>query len=654
MLKPILLIGLLLMNSYANELEHEDSPYLQQHAHNPVDWMPWGDKALERAKKEKKLIFLSIGYSTCHWCHVMEHESFENEVIAKQLNQDFISIKVDREEYPNIDKYYQEVYRRMNNRSGGWPLTVVMTPDAKVFFTATYIPSVAKYRYKSLPIILTDLTRLYHEQKEDVYNSANSIVLALSAKEYSKKKGQKLDDNLSNIFVSQLKKSYDYEYKGIGQQPKFPHATSFDTLLDIARLSKSHEAKTLATDALKAMIKGGINDQIEGGFYRYSTDEMWMIPHFEKMLYTNAELLETLSNAYGLTKDPIFKESIDSTIANIYERFQKEKLFFSASDADSNGEEGKYFLFTYKEVMLALQEENFSKEEIAEALAYFNISKVGNFEGEENNPYLTDIPKPKHLEAIKRTLKAIRAKRDYPFIDYKVQTSWNGLFIHALFKAKEEKKALDGMDALINRLYVDKVLYHQIIIGKKAKVKAYLEDYAFMAQALIDAHQATLDKKYLALAQKITQESLEKFYKEKRWYMSDDHFQSVADLYDASYRSAMAVTFENLLKLAMLSDDFDGYNLAKKMLEQEAEKINTMPSSFAYATKVALMVQNPLVVIKSSKTNLLKSKKIINEMNYPYVLIKDVNEKGFSACTMEKCFSTHTKIEEVILEIEQL
>jgi len=641
------------MNSYSNELKKEDSPYLQQHADNPVNWLPWGEKALEKAKLENKLIFLSIGYSTCHWCHVMEHESFENKTIAKQLNRDFISIKVDREEYPNIDKYYQEVYRRMNGRSGGWPLTVVMTPNAKVFFTATYIPSIAKYGYKSLPEILTDLEKLYINRKDDVHKSADSITSALLVKNRVKKSNQKLDSNLSNIFLSQIKESYDYDNKGIGQQPKFPHATSFDTLLDIARLNKNHEAKELATNALKAMIKGGINDQIEGGFYRYSTDEMWIIPHFEKMLYTNAELLETIANAYRLTKEPIFKDSINATINNIYERFEKDNLFYSASDADSNKEEGKYFLFTYKETSLALKENNFSKDEIEKALSYLNISKVGNFEDNKNNPYISDDePKPKRFEEIKRVLKEIRVKRDYPFIDHKIQTSWNSLFIHALFKAEEEKKALKSLDALVEKLYVKDVLYHQIIIGKSPKVKAYLEDYAFLSQALIDAYQATLDKKYITFAQKLTKESLKKFYRDKIWYMSDDSFKSVADLYDASYRSAMAVNIENLLKLSVLDEDFDGYMFAKKMLEEEADRLNSMPSNFAYTTKVALMVQNPIVVIKATKENLFKSKKIINDINYPYILIKDIKEKGFSACTMEKCFSTHNNIEKVILDIE--
>lgn len=641
----LLLIGLLSTNLFSNELIKEDSPYLQQHAHNPVAWMPWGEKALAKAKKENKLIFLSIGYSTCHWCHVMEHESFENEVIAKQLNEDFISIKVDREEYPNIDKYYQEVYRHMNNRSGGWPLTVVMTPDAKVFFTSTYIPSTPKYNYRSLPAILTDLTNIYKTRKEDVQKSADSIKNLFSATQNILKSRKSFDKNLTNIFVDQVKESYDFDAKGIGVEPKFPHATSFDTLLDIFRLTQNHKAKEMAIDALEAMARGGINDQIEGGFFRYSTDEEWMIPHFEKMLYTNAELIETYANGYKLTKKPYFKATIDATIENIYKRFEKNNLFYSASDADSDGEEGKYFLFTYKETSSILSHES---------LEYFNITKEGNFEAHKNNPYLSEESRPpKDIEVSKNRLQEIRTKRNYPFIDHKVQTSWNGLFIHALFKAKKDKKALTSLNSLVKNLYLEGRLYHQLLIGKKPKVKGYLEDYAFLIQALIDAYQSTLKKEYLSFAKKLFEQSKNKFYKNNTWYMSDDSFKTEAELYDSSYRSALAVNIENALKISILYEDFKGYMEAKKMLQYHAEEINAMPSSLPYATKVALMMEYPIITIKSNKEKLLASKKEIDKIGYPFILLHETNETIFEACTMEKCFSSHKKLNELIVDIEE-
>ena len=654
MLKTIIFLGLILMNTQANELKNEESPYLLQHANNPVNWFPWGEKALEKAKKENKLIFLSIGYSTCHWCHVMEHESFENEAIAELLNKDYISIKVDREEYPNIDKYYQKVYQMMNQKSGGWPLTVVLTPDAKAFFTATYLPAEAKYRTKGLTQILPEMHELFTTNKANVDLMVQNITRATTLNNtLNDDPSLKIDENLSNLFLSQVSESYDQEYKGIGLAPKFPRATSYDTLLDIARLTLNFDAKTMVDDALTAMAKGGINDQIEGGFYRYATDEAWQIPHFEKMLYTNAELLETYANAYKMSGNKYFKKIMNETIDNVYTRFEKDNLFYSASDADSDRVEGKYFVFEYEETLKALLKSGLNEVESKEALAYFNITKNGNFEEKMNNPYLTNKQEPENIVKIKEVLFKIRDERKYPFIDNKVQTSWNALFIGALFKAGENKKALKSLDALVKNLYLKDELHHQMIIGKIPKVEAYLEDYAFLISTLIDAYQATLETSYLTLAKKLNAKSIQKFYKNKQWLMSDDSFKATADLHDASYRSSMAVSIGNILKLAHLTDDYDAYALAEKMLKQHAKKINEISNALPTATKVALMIQNPIVVIKTTKENLLAHQKEIDELYYPFVLVKAVKENDYTACTMQKCFSTHDNMAKVLQDIEQ-
>ncbi|MCK4441634.1 MAG: thioredoxin domain-containing protein, partial [Sulfurovaceae bacterium] len=338
------------------------------------------------------------------------------------------------------------------------------------------------------------------------------------------------------------------------------------TLLNIYRINQNKKAKDMAIQTLIAMAKGGINDQIEGGFYRYSTDEAWMIPHFEKMLYTNAELIESYANAYKITGDEIFLDTINQTIQNIDDRFKVDNLYYSASDADSDGVEGKYFLFNYDETYQALLDAEFDKAEAKKALKYFNITPFGNFEDEQTNPYITKDNKPKELNKIKEVLKSIRAKRNYPFIDKKIQTSWNSLYIHALFKANHSIEALKSLDTLLSKLYIKGELYHQILLGKTPKVKAYLEDYAFLISSLIDAYEVSLDKKYLNIANDLTQKAIKKFYKNSKWMMSDDTFVSVADLYDASYRSAMAVMIENMLKLSILKDDFDTYQLAKNMI----------------------------------------------------------------------------------------
>jgi len=654
LLKRITVGILLMINIEANELIHEESPYLQQHAHNPVNWYPWGDKAFSKAKKENKLIFLSIGYSTCHWCHVMERESFENQKIANILNRYFVSIKVDREEYPNIDKHYQEIYRMMNNRSGGWPLTVIMTPDAQVFFTATYIPSDESYGYKGLGQVLTEIQHLYSTQKDNVLKSAKSIKSATQKIINSKQNSiDMLDKNLAQKFINEVKQSYDSRYKGLGKQPKFPHATTWDTLLSIYKINQNKKAKDMATETLIAMAKGGINDQIEGGFYRYSTDYAWMIPHFEKMLYTNAELIESYANAYKITGEQIFLDTINQTIDNINSRFRIDNLYYSASDADSDGVEGKYFLFSYDESYQALINAGLSKSDAKKALKYFNITDFGNFEDEQTNPYITKKDKPKELDKIKKVLKSIRTKRNYPFIDHKIQTSWNALFIHALFQANHTTEALKSLDTLLSKLYIKGVLYHQILLGKTPKVKAYLEDYAFLINSLIDAYETSLDKKYLNIAQELTQKAIDKFYKNSQWMMSDDEFISIADLYDASYRSAMAVMVENILKISILEEDFKTYQLAKNMILSQAKRLNQIPSSYPYFTKVALSLQHPWIIIKSTKSNLQKSKDLISQIDYPYILIKDENQSEYSACTMESCFASHKDIKSLIKEINK-
>jgi uncharacterized protein YyaL (SSP411 family) len=639
------ILGVSIMNTKQNALKNEESPYLRQHSLNPVNWLPWGKEALERAKREDKLIFLSIGYSTCHWCHVMERESFENEEIAEELNRNFISIKMDREEYPNIDKYYQEAYRRLNGRSGGWPLSVFLTPDAKVFFVATYIPATPKYGYKPFIMVLRELNALYREKRDDVIRSAKSIENALKLKRGSNS-SESLDKSLSSKFLYQVKEEFDFENKGIGDAPKFPHATTLNSLLEIYKRDKIPLAKEMAIDALRAIIRGGINDQIEGGFYRYSVDKAWQIPHFEKMLYTNAELIETFSNAHSITKDEIFKRAIEETISNIYERFERENLFFSASDADSEGKEGWYFVFEYREVKKALEQNSFLKEEIEEALEYFNITKKGNFEDNLNNPYITTNKKPKRLKEIKSILKSIRAKREYPFIDYKIQTSWNSLFITALFKSGYRKEALKSLNSLIEKLYIDNILYHQVVLPNKPKIRGYLEDYSFLTQALIEAYVRTLDREYLKLATKLNQEAKSRFYRDGIWYMSSDEFLVDADIFDGAYRSALAVNLENTLRLSLLNDDIDSFYFAKEEIEKFAPKLNRFPFNYPYLVKVALNI-DALYILKSNRKNLLSvQNRILKE--YPNILLKETSDSKFNLCSIDRCFRASDSVDEVL------
>ena len=659
----IVLAGWILMahtHAYTNKLFHEDSPYLQQHAHNPVDWYPWGDEAFAKARKEHKLIFLSIGYSTCHWCHVMERESFENEAVAKILNKDYVSIKVDREEYPHIDRHYQDVFMLMHRSGGGWPLTIVMTPERKVFYSATYLPPDNRYGRAGLMGMLQVLDDAFKNKPEDVAKSVASIEAAIKHYESEEQTATPIALNLSiaDTFVQAIQSQYDNKFKGIGTSPKFPHATTLDTLLDIYKITHNKQALTMATEALTAMRRGGIYDQIEGGFYRYSVDEMWMVPHFEKMLYTNAELLQTYANAYSITKDEDFKTVIKETIENISERFEKEGVYYSASDADSDDEEGKYFVFDYKQSLKDLIDGGFTKEDAKAILTYYSIYPEGNFEYKQTNPYLSGLDIPKNLAKGKKILRVNRAKKNYAFIDHKIQTSWNSLFISGLFQAGKyvdesyNTKAKASLDSLLKHLYIDGELYHQVILGKKPKVKGYLEDYAFLIAALLQSYEASYDNHDLELAKTLSDKAVMKFYQNGIWYMSDDAFKAKASLYDASYRSALAVMLENLFKIAILSDNLKLHDFAKKALGSQLHDLNNAPSQFPYALKVYLQSLLSNVVIKTTKENLLANKKALNAIKYPYTLTKPTEDRKFLACKIDSCFAIDQNLSKVIEKIE--
>ncbi len=644
-----------------NRLIHEDSPYLLQHAYNPVKWYPWGDEAFDIAKKQNKLIFLSIGYSTCHWCHVMERESFENEEVAKILNDFFISIKIDREEYPHIDRHYQDIYALMNRKSGGWPLTIVMTPDKRVFYSATYLPVDDNFGMAGIKSVLKALDNAYKTRKDEVLKSAQSIESALKRME-SAEKNEKvtLDKEIADTFVKTIASQFDHKNRGIGSAPKFPHATTLDTLLDIYRITGDKSALSMATETLMAMSRGGIYDQIEGGFYRYSVDDMWMIPHFEKMLYTNAELLEAYANAYALTKEPRFKTVIKQTIENINERFNKDDMFYSASDADSDGEEGKYFVFDYEDSLKDLISGGFSQEDAKEILNYYSIYPEGNFEHKQTNPYLSGLDEPKKLEIGKAILRANREKKSYAFIDNKIQTSWNSLYLTALFKAGKfvdksyAKQALKSIDTLVENLYIDGELYHQIIVGKSAKVKGYLEDYAFLISSLIEAYQVGFEQRYLILAKTLSDKAVAKFYKNDKWYMSDDDFEARAEFYDASYRSAQAVMIENLFKIAVLTDNLKLHAFAKESLNRNLSALKSAPNQYPQGLKTYLQSLLGNVVIKSTKENLTKNKTSLDTIKYPYLLLKPSKDTNFLACKIDVCFAIDKELDAVIKKIGKL
>jgi len=623
----------------ANHLKNSDSPYLLQHADNPVDWYPWEEEAFEKAKKENKLIFLSIGYSTCHWCHVMERESFENKEIADILNKYYVSIKVDREEMPDVDKYYQKVYQLMNKRSGGWPLTIIMTPDVKPFYAATYIPPHFSQFGPGLKEILLSIANDWKNNSKKIKEIAENFEEYFKANENRLLPKEKIDENIIEKIKTAAINDIDMVNGGFKGAPKFPMESSLDLLIDIFVIDKDEEIKKRIDLTLEKMAKGGIFDQIEGGFYRYSTDSKWEVPHFEKMLYNNANLPIIYLRWYKVTKNSLFKEVAFRSLDEFIKRYRDyNNLFFSASNAESEGVEGKYFVYDYDEVS-----KEFSKfKNKDELLKYFGIEKYGNFNG-RNNPVING-ERPKNYKEALNILQDIRKKREFPFIDTKKITAWNAMMISALFKASEfeekyKNEAIKTLDSLLDVMYKDK-LYHSYNKNENAKKEALLEDYAYLIRALIDGYEHTFNEKYLDFAKRLTKEVKE--FKGEIWYMNRSHTIK-ADFSDSAYASSISVLASDFLDLALLEFDLELKHKAENIIENGSYFINNYPLYYPSITKAYLKSQKAFVI----KT---KSPKFEIENIYPYVLFKEGED--FEVCTYDRCIKCSSDFSEIVQEIQ--
>ncbi|PHR57852.1 MAG: thioredoxin domain-containing protein [Arcobacter sp.] len=664
-MKFLFLFLLFLNTVYAqatNALIYETSPYLTQHAHNPVNWYAWNEKTLQKAKDEHKPIFLSIGYSTCHWCHVMAKQSFENEKIARLLNNDYIAIKVDREELPHLDKYYQNVFALLKKRSGGWPLSAFLTQDAKVFYIATYIPPRKKYNIEGLDTLLPRLAKVYKNNKPELLKRADEIRDRMKSFDTQEYKSVKLDLKIINKTFRGLQKQYDDLYYGFSIQPKFPEASKISLLFDLDTLGVKG-AKEMALNILRAMALHGIYDQVEGGFFRYSVDAAWEIPHFEKMLYTNAELIPLYIKAYTLTQDSLYKDVVIESIKMIEDRFEEKGVYLSASDADTNHKEGAYFVYSLEELNQSMKDLSKSeKESLQEDL---DLSTIGNFtqedEGAEDKIHINfhSSSRPKYFQKIRPSLKKIRSKRPYPFIDKKVNTAWNAMMIEALFKASAidvnyTKLAEKRLESLLIKMYTKGILYHQSLSGKKPKQKALLEDYAFLISALIVGYAETYNKQYLFLAKVLSADVLKKFYNGKFWYLSDDKLKIHADMQDKYYKAPVNKMLLSLLKLASLNSQRSYLDIVQKSLKAKSYLLNEDPSYYPSALQVLLREKRGYITLKASSVNLKKSGPFIKEIKYPFVLTKAEEKlKAYLACDMFQCFSINKDLEKVIKIIEK-
>ncbi len=631
-----------------NALIHEESPYLQQHAHNPVHWMPWSEEAFAKAKRENKPIFLSIGYSTCHWCHVMEEESFEDPEVARVLNRYFIAIKVDREEHPQIDRYYQRVHALMTHRSGGWPLTILLTPDRKPFFAATYLPKEERYNQPGLLELLRSAGKLWNSRPQELRKIAAQVDRAMKRSDTSSTTPVEIDAHLSEAFVKSLKRGYDEKFGGWGSEPKFPRAMTLTALLKIYELTGDREALSMADKTLRAMALGGIYDQIEGGFYRYSTDRKWTIPHFEKMLYTNAELLEAYAEAARLTGRPLYRRIVKETVALFERRYRDPRsgLYYGASDADSfdknSGKkiEGYYYTYRYDRVLPLARKGGISHPE--KALEALGIKEGGNFIRFRSNPHLSGVQAPD--AALKKLLADLRGSRSYPFIDRKILTAWNALWIHGLFTAAildkaYEKRAFEALESLYKHLYIDGRLYHQKLPGHSPKVPALLEDYAFVIAATLDAYDAGGGKRWLKRAETLIAQAQKLFHAGDRWYDSEGNFRNALDLEGGSYRSPLAVLADDYLRLALYAENPRYRQSAREILRANARLLESYPQAAPAGVLAWLADRAGYVLVKIPAGHFAGVRYTAKkEIRYPFVLFTKSPDPLYQACRIDRCF----------------
>jgi uncharacterized protein len=555
------------VHRYTNRLIDEKSPYLLQHAHNPVDWYPWGDEAFEKAARENKPVFLSIGYSTCHWCHVMEEESFENEEVAALLNAYFVAVKVDREERPDIDGYFLTVAQLLNG-SGGWPLTAVLTPDGEPFFAATYIPRESIPGRTGMMTLLPAIWDAWQNRKDEVDGSVAKIMEAVESMIAPDLTGQGITEAFHLAAFEHLIADFDTEHGGFGRSPKFPRPHSLVFLLRYWKRTGEDKALAAVEKTLTEMRFGGIYDHLGFGFHRYSTDREWHLPHFEKMLYDQAMISIAYLEAYQSTGSELFRQTAEEIFAYVLrDMISPEGGFYTAEDADSEGEEGLFYLWDIGEI------EEILGAGASEVAAAFGIRPEGNYVDEARGTKTalnlldrTGSEVPEGWDATRKLLLRIRGERIRPLRDDKILTDWNGLMISALAQGGRILDDQDLVEAargaadfiLTNLRRKDGVLLHRYRDGEAA-IPGHLDDYAFLVQGLIDLYQATYDLSYLEHASALTEEMLAHFLdtEDGGFYLTavenDDLPFRQKPSADAAIPSGNSVAFGNLLRLSWLT-----------------------------------------------------------------------------------------------------
>ena len=649
--------------NYSNRLLSEKSLYLRQHAYQPVDWYPWGEKAFEKAKKENKPIFLSIGYSTCHWCHVMAHESFDDENIARFINEVFIPVKVDREERPDIDKIYMQVATMMTGR-GGWPLTIFLTPEKKPFFAATYIPKENQFGQRGLREIILQVKDLWKHRQELIKDQSEQLLDFLQ-KSIMTIKGDALTQEIFEEAFQEFSIQFDRKFGGFGKAPKFPSPHQLLFLLRYWHRTRDKQALMMVEVTLQSMQKGGIFDQVGFGFHRYSTDAAWILPHFEKMLYDQALLVISYLEAFQVTGKDMYQETARKILDYVLrDMTSQEGGFYSAEDADSEGEEGKFYLWAEEELKEVLD-----KDELAFVQKYFHIKPEGNLAamghpkdifGKRNIFYKDGFKKSnigdsevqeksgrEKWNRIRKKLYKIRSKRIPPEKDTKILTDWNGLMIAALAKAgrileedfyiQAAKKATDFIFASL--AFNQDHLLHRYWEGD-AGISGYLDDYTFLIWGLLELYETTFSHEYLQKALDLNRVLMSDFWDEKNggFYFTSKHAEPLLvrqkEVYDGAIPSGNSVAFGNLVQLAHLTGNEQFNNKASQVVKAFSPMIKQNPTAYTYFLIGVDFILGPTYeVIIIGNPDKDDTKKILSALRQNYlprkvVIFRSAGKKG--------------------------
>ncbi len=684
-------------NGTANKLINEKSPYLLQHAYNPVDWHPWNEETFELAKTLNKPIFLSVGYSACYWCHVMEREVFENEEIAKLMNDYFVNVKVDREERPDVDRVYMTALQAMTG-SGGWPMSMFLTPDLKPFYGATYVPPKAKYGRAGFEDVIEQIHEVWTKKESEVIESSNKITdnlqNAIESKIIKGNDSELNKDILENAFTT-IQKIYDEEYGGFGSGNKFPRPVVFNFLLDYYYHTGDFKSLDIVSFTLKKMYEGGMYDHLAGGFHRYSVDNIWRVPHFEKMLYDQAQLITTYVNTYLVTKNKFFLFVAEDTAHYVLENLQNvDGGYFSAEDAESAPdaaqpkvkEEGAYYLWQKDEI-----EKILGKEEAKIFNFYYGIEQHGNTINDPHEVFgtknvlfiLNDIfDTAKHFEKTPEEIAKIiddsrtlllkeRVKRPKPGLDDKILTSWNGLMISALaniYKVTGNSVYLESADNAVrfikNNLYKDKALLHRYRDGE-SRFEGTLEDYAYLISGLLDLYEAAFDIKNLEFAIELNDITVDKFYDNDNGGFFDvgseikDVILKTKDTYDGAEPAGNSIQIMNMLRLGYMTDNKDLIEKAEQSLRLFSYDINRLPfSSPQMLCALSFILNSPKEIIITGELKNEKTKELMNcvdqlfipnkvELHFtdelaeisPFIknLVSDNNESKVYVCENYQC-----------------